>query len=493
MEYKFNEMSLPTVALDAKSGHSSSQAEINGNVPLPHERIANRLLTSTGRIEVTSVEVTENRIQTEGSIMIHCICSDDELFSFDSVATFRHSFEHNGAKPHMKAVVHAELITFNTALVDNSIKLEAVADIQCRLEDNSKRQLLAQQDDIEQKSVSFEYCNLHPVGDQTVRLREEVIAQDAMRIINCEGAAIIREMQLMGESVRVDGILSVTLLSQNADLDFTQTAQNIPFAVDIALETDVVDPLVGKIDTTKIVARSMGSEFGLVSVEAQIKINLFSQSNEKKTVVVDAYNPKNPFDCEKTPVQLLLCKGMVEQKTMLRETVRVDNEDVARPMFASVRPMITGATKSQNGVMVDGVSNITVMYLDENRRAVAVTDEAPFTVELMMPYENVELDAKAICLTATVAGYTKSSIDVNYTLNVTATIFELLDTDIVTGTKPIAEQTSAPAGFVVCFADSDENTYDLAKRLNVTKKELIAGNPRLSDNIKSGEWAVVLR
>lgn len=493
MEYKFNEISLPTVAIDAKAGRSSSQAEINGSIPLPHERVANRLLTSTGRIEVTSVEVTENRIQTEGSIMIHCICSDDELFSFDSVASFRHSFEHLGAKANMKAVVHAELITFNTTLVDNSIKLEAVADIQCRLEDNSMRSLLAMQDDVEQKSTSFEYYRLQPVGDQTVRLREEVIAQDAMRIINCEGAAIIRDMQLMGESVRVDGILSVTLLSQNADLDFTQTAQNIPFAVDIELEVDVTDPLVGKIDTTKIVARSMGSEFGLVSVEAQLKINLYSQVNEKQTVVVDAFDPKNPFECEKTPVQLLLCKGVVEQKTMLRETVHIDNDDVARPVLASVRPIITGATKSQNGVMVDGISNITVMYLDENKRAVAVTDEAPFTVELMMPYEQVELDAKAICLTATVAGYTKSSIDVNYTLNVTATVFELLDTEVVTGTKPITESSSAPAGFVVCFADSDESTYDLAKRLNVTKKELLAGNPTLSDNIKSGEWAVVLR
>lgn len=494
MEYRFNEISLPTVAINAQAGHSASQAQINGSIPLPNDRTANRLLAATGSIETTNVEVAENRIQLEGNIRVHCICSDDELFSFDSVAQFKHSFEHNGAKPNMKAVIHAELISFNPTLGDNAINLDAVADIQCRLEDNSKRQVLGQQDNMEQKCVSYEYCNMKPVGEQTVRLREEVIAQDAMRIVNSEGAAIIRDMQLMGDSIRVDGILSISILSQNADLDFSQTAQNIPFAVDIELESEVNEPtLTGRIDTLKISAREMGSEFGLVTVEAQLKISLFSQSNERGAIVVDAYDPKNPFECEKTPVQLLLCKGTAEQKAMFRETVNIDAGDVSRPIYASVRPIITGATKSDKGVIVDGISNITVMYRDENNRIKSSIDEMPFTIELLTPYENVELDAKVVCLNATVSGFTKSSIDVSYTLNLCATVFELMNTEVVTGANRVQEESTAPTGFVVCFADADESIYELAKRLNVTKKELLAGNPTLNENIKSGEWAVVLR
>ena len=66
MEYRFNEISLPTVAINAQAGHSASQAQINGSIPLPNDRTANRLLAATGSIETTNVEVAENRIQLEG-------------------------------------------------------------------------------------------------------------------------------------------------------------------------------------------------------------------------------------------------------------------------------------------------------------------------------------------------------------------------------------------------------------------------------------------
>lgn len=492
MSIAFSDITIPTTA-----GRSSSQAKIAGSIPLP--RAASAVLLSNGKAIVSETTVSEGKVLSEGKIVLDVICADTEgeLFSFTSEAGFSHTIDCDGAKQGMKAFVIAQIISveMQPASDDESLTLNAVADIMCRVEDNSPKKMLsaAGNTDTELECICESYKKREVVGKAVTRLREDIVANEISSVVYASANAVIRDVQCIVDNARVDGILSLCALCYGKNDKLFRFQQNIPFTADVETDYDNCPNMTGRVEVSDIRVRMTGDEYGLATVDAQLSIELSSSSVKEAQLVVDAFSPSEPFECTKRDIQALLYKETVEQKAICREqftTIR-DMNSYSETAFSDVRPVISCATKTDEGVIVDGIAYVSLIYADGNGGLHSASDELPFSVNIPALYDNIELDAKAICTGINVMGVGESGIDISMTLHITADLYEIRDISIVESVSP-TERRVMQKGFIVCFAEEGETAYDIAKRFNVSRKSLAETNKSMQSVLHHGDKAIVL-
>ena len=116
----------------------------------------------------------------------------------------------------------------------------------------------------------------------------------------------------------------------------------------------------------------------------------------------------------------------------------------------------------------------------------------PFTVKIPAEYDNVEIDVLPVCTSVNIGTAADKGVEISVSMSVTADMYELYDADIVTDTTPRLAN-HVPSSFIICFAGEGETSYDIAKEFGISRKSLTETNQDLSDNLKAGDKAILLR
>ena len=490
MDTVFNEIAIPTAA-----ARSSDQAEIKGSIPLP--RPASRVYSSGGKAVVTNSEVTEGKVLCEGRIVLDIICkgTDDELFAFTATSKFSHSIDCEGAKAGMSAHVTAQLLSIKLTLDGDSLTLDAAADMMCRVEDHSKKTMLCKKDgsDTEVQCIRASYKKCELIGSSTTRLREDIVANDISTAVSANASAVIRDVQIMPDIARVDGILSLNALCKSKDGRFFRFQQNVPFTGDVPTEVDNCTDVAARAEVSDIKLNMMGDEYGLATLEATLALEVMRFTPTELELTVDAFSPETPFECVKRDLQVLQYKETIEQKAICRENITSvsDPKQFKEAVFIDARPFVSSATKGTDCIIVDGIVFTTVLYMDPKGEIQSACDELPFSFNIPTHYDNIELDTSVVCTSANVVGVSSDGIELSCSMHVTADIYELDDISIVEAVKA-TEKKETKHGFIICFAAEGESTYDIAKRFNIKKSCLISENESMQENLHSGDRAIML-
>lgn len=486
-------MIFDDIAIPSTRTRSSETTRITGTVPLPHA--AKRVVMTDGKVNVDNTETSNGKVACGGKVTLNAICEDDDgsLFSFSASADFSHSLDCEGAEAGMQAAVTAQLLSISTTLSGGNLELDAQADIMCRVEDMTQKRMLRGGDSAEMLTQRVSYGMREKVGEVTTRLREDIVANDIASVIYADANALIRDITSVIDTARVDGILNLNALCCAKDGSYIKLRQNIPFTADVQTKYDNCTNLSGNVQVSDIRLRMTEDEYGLATVEAQLSIELFSATPNEIELTVDAFSPTEPFSCVKNDIQLLLYKETVEQKGICKDTVALKNAgDYASEVFCTARPLVSSATKGEGCIIIDGIMAVNLLYTDKSKALCSAVDNLPFSVSVPTEYDNTEIDARPVCTAITVGAVNEKGVEVSIAMHITADIYELRDTGIVSDTEK-CECKCGAKGFVVCFASEGETMYDIAKRFNVSQKDLSAANPDLGKVLHEGDTAVLLK
>ena len=455
MELIWNEISIDRIA-----GGSVSQALAEGNVPAPEGRNIASVLDAQGSVDLTSFEVVPGHVNIEGAVHVEFICTDGDanVYAFTSSAPFKHSLAIEEAKPGMRANLTAVVQTLNATPNSSQIALEAVADISCRLEDPVPMRVMAGLSgvgDLEMKTERVEYTRRADAGGGLIRVREDIAAAGINAVLTASGEAMIRSIELENGDACVSGTLTVSALCADSGGRLSQVVQHIPFEELVAIESASMMPS-GRVSVQSISVRTVGAEFGILSVESIINVELFTPQRSSVTLTLDAYSPSLPFRPATQRVRFMLQGPGASGKQTLRESVEVPEglPDIYRPLYS-------------------------------------FTEDIPFFAQMDAECTAMcDADANVRC-TASIGGGTGHAADVNYTLYIDAEVYRAYETEAVTGIEECAPP-DAPKGIIICFAEEGETLYDIAKRFNISRESLREANPQLKDTITPGQRLVLL-
>ena len=162
-------------------------------------------------------------------------------------------------------------------------------------------------------------------------------------------------------------------------------------------------------------------------------------------------------------------------------TLMLDGQPPARtPLRAALRPVMTEVSRAGGKLNVEGVMETTLMYMTDDSEAPQSyqTEEpfrASFTCELSQP-ESLTLQTSNV----EVVGVTSDRVEVKYILHLSCYDVQLGDEPLVTDVVASPADPPEP-GVLMCFGQSGETLWDIAKRYRVSCESLKRMNPELED------------
>lgn len=491
MELMWNDLDVSRVM-----GSTVSQALVEGSIPMPEGRSAAEVLDSNGQVEVTEAEVQEGKVTLTGRVGVSLVLSGaDGVFAFSSSAAFRHGVAVEGAKPGMNANANAQLQTLDVNLSNNALSLSAMVDIACRVDSAAQLKVLRGirgVEDLELKELPLTLAKKREVADENVRLREEVAAPNVENVLSANATAQVRDVKTDGVNAEVEGTLNVSALCANKDGSLSQLTQSFPFSQSI--ETDASSrALAGTANVAAVNVRPIGEDFGLLAVDAMLGIQLFERQESGCTLPLDAYSPNYSFHCNHEHARLLNYAGTVNARHPVRETVNVPDGmvEVGRVVSCSGRAVITGSAVNGGRLSVEGLLICRVIYASDSNSLYAFTEDLPFLAELPVSApDDAEaiLSANAMCTQFSGAG---RSVELSFAVGLNAELFSLNDANVVTGISE-AEAPDVPHGIIVYFAGAGETLFDVAKRFNISRANLLSLNPVYSESLDEGQRLMLL-
>ncbi len=492
MELQFSDLGATRLVLRA-----TSQALVEGDLPLPEGRQSAEVLCADGGVTITGAAVNEGAATVEGRVRVELICRDgDEVFAFASSAAFRHSLPAPGAKEGMEAEAYATLQTLSVEQA-GTLALSAVLDVECLVLREEPLRVLAGikgAEDLECKQRSYETVRYDVLGQETVRIREDMSVPNIAGVLRASGACQIRDIRVGGDTAVSEGTLTVTALAVGADGKLMQLVQHVP----VTLETEAdaagrnTASAIATAEVESLGLAPIGENSGLMSVEARIAVRVEAPRMETITLPQDAYAPSLPLSCVREEAQLLLRGETACFRFGASETLSIPDgmPECYRVAYCAARPVVTSASVEDGRLAVEGLLFTRVLYQTEGGMLYAFTEDIPFRSENSGAGAFPEARAQVRMVSATASGAGRS-VEFSYTIQISAQPYAVVKTAAVTGMEECPQQ-ACPRGIVIYFAGEGETLFDVGRRFNLPRKRLLDTNPGLSEMLADGQKLVLL-
>ncbi|OQB23571.1 MAG: hypothetical protein BWY11_01762 [Firmicutes bacterium ADurb.Bin182] len=488
MEILYNEASLNRIA-----GSAAAQAMVESDIPLPEaHRDAVRVLDADGSVNVDNVEVLEGRFMLEGSLKVKLICLDTDgtAFAFESSSTFKNTAAVEGAEPGMSYYCKPELLELSCEPMGGSIRLSATVEFICRALDNTPIRTLGGirgANDIEMLTREVNTALEETAGEAVFRMREEIASAGVSNVIAHNSNAAVREVTEQENSAAVEGTLTFNALCSNSEGELTQLVQHLPFGELVDIDPHRRGPLSAKANVEQLTIRPVGDEFGILAVEAQIKVTVNSLSSKSGMLPVDAYSPSRPFICNTDNIDVYRAQEPMQKRVVLRESASVPagSPDIYRIVFAKGRPVVTGSDVINGQMKVEGMLFTTVIYTSDNNGLESFTEDIPFIMDMDVPRNTTDADIDVKCMSVSGSGAGRTA-ELSIVLEVTADPYEIEEVSVVRDAAEGGEQTPV-RGIIVYFAGAGETLFDVAKRFRTTREALREANGDLPEHLSEGQ------
>ena len=491
MELQFSELRPPRLVVQA-----SSQALVEGELPLPEGRQGAEVLCADSSVVLASAAVGEGAVTVEGRVHVELICREgDEVFAFSSNAAFRHSFPAEGAKEGMGAEAHAVLQSF-TVEQSAALTVSAILDVECTVLKQEPLRVLSGikgAEDLECKEEQVETVGTRVLGRESVRIREEISAPNAAAVLCASGVCQVRDVQVGGDTAISEGTLTVTALCVGADGKLFQLVQHVPVTLETALD-EIGEDTAGAFSLAQVEAVSLApmGDSGIMSVEACITVQVEAPRAETAVLPLAAYVPSLPLACTHEQVQLLAKGAPVRFRYGASETLNIPEgmPECSRVVYSTGRAVVTSVSLGDGRLTVEGLLFTRVLYQTEGNILYAFTEDIPFYCETAAPGPFNEARAE-VCVASASASGAGRSVGFTYTLLISAQPYAILPRSVVTGMEE-AEREPVPRGVVIYFAGAGETLFDVGCRFNLSRRRLLETNPGLGETLGDGQKIVLM-
>lgn len=472
------------MGIDTLVGAAVSQTLIDSDIPLPEGRVAARVLCAGTQLGACEAQAQQDAVRASGSLTLLLLCESPsgEAFGFSAATTYVHSVELPGAAEGMAASAQAQVLECTCTAEAGRLHLSAILELSaqaCAPESEPFVTGVSGVDALEVRETPVSSARAVPLGAASVRVREEAAAPAAQRVLLCHGAAQVREVIVEGGAATVEGSLYATLLTASEEGDLTQLIQIIPFTAVLDIPAGAAGAWAeAAVEQISAVAADMS--FGVVDVEALVRVQVYDLARGEGRALLDAYDARGGIVCEQRTVEQLLCGGAEHKRFVFREGVQIPAElpEACRVIYAAATPAVTGMSAREGRLCVDAMVFVHALYQCDGGQLHAFPYDLPLQLELdaaYTPQARVTLQTLSAQLTG--GGRTP---ELMLTLEARATLYERRPLTAAVRVEP-AGTPRAPVGIVIYCAGAGETLWEVGKRFSVPLMRLREWNAALGD------------
>ncbi len=473
-----------------------SQEVIASEIPLPDGRDVSEVLNIYARVFVDSSVCVAGGVRVSGRLMLNCLCRSmiDEVYGFQAQSAFTETIAIEGAAEGQGAEVRAQIVECSATPDTLRLRMHVVLELAAYVTAPVTTPFVTDVSGIpglEKRATTLDVRRNAQLADATLRLREEADANGVIRVLVYHGAAQVISTSFTGASnCEAAGKLIVSLLVETEDHEVRTQLITLPFTCSFDAPYQSGARADCAVESLSAVAADIS--FGVIDVEATLRIRLFGTETAQCDVLLDAYAPEAALGC-RTAVLHPLYFGGCEQKTVtISESVRIPDgqPDAMRGVYAAVTPVVTGLFARDGALSADVMLLIGVVYRCDAGRLHTCKEEIPVTIAFDAPF-TPDAQVYARTLSATVSGSGRM-LELTAAMEGTALLYE---TQTVTLVTAMTEET-APcpySGVLIYCASADETLWDVGKRFGVSLASLRQWNGELTEPLAEGQAVVLLK
>ncbi len=482
-----------------------TQVKIEQKYDMPEG--AKKVVGVTSRVYLRNNEIKDNDVVMTGDMVVRIVYIN-EFEKYDSkeiVEAFERKIFVKDIDMFINVMCAMDLMDCKWGIENNIINISSIASVNLKGVRENNIQIVSDLDgDVEVRKNENHILMFDSLIKENFEI-EETIELDK----NCEGVlgvdlnACIKDVICNEGKISVKGVVSVNMMgvkmSEDGSMPYS-TTYDIDFSKSITVPGILPDDVVGgdiSVSTCEMKIENNGKGASLILSMGMI-FNGISYMNKKFSMVTDAISFDKELSFENINVEY---SQMLPQANTMVDIENNINVPSSIPYISKVlstdgvRVVGLNIVAGEDKISVEGIISANVLIENEEHMTYSYLAEAPF--QFNMRLEGVTSDYKVEAAVSPMLFNVKARrgvellIDAKIAVSVVAKARKIITMmNSITVGKDKVDDGSAIRIYIV---GEKEELWDVAKRTNLSSKELIRQNPNLENGCNSGEKVVVYR
>lgn len=462
-----------------------------------------KILSVSSDVIVSKVEALTGEAKVSGKVnyKVLFLNHDNAICSLDYYSDFTESIGSSDVSDKSIIFARAKVIDTDSSNNKDSIKLQAVVDIDLYGVDMTDKEVLVSADNALTKCEMQETSRHIAYIDKMFDINETYEANcNVDKILVFDATAVLNNVKVGEGAITVQGEASVSITYESEGKIVNKNIR-MPYSEEIA------EKCVNTLSRANMFVTVASSKLILAGVEdnnvMKIELTLRMEGNvfdiEKSSVVTDIFSCDCELKTERMTVKSLRDVGYrcVEERISGETTIDSDMNGIKRIIATSVAKNIMTNTVVRKGeVQVDGLINTSVIYEEEEGAYNSVLLELPYTVNIPLDCVNENDDVEVNVVVLNVASRVKRDrdIDVIAELGIEIAVLRKYENNIITGVECVGEKINTHKTISVYFVREGDTVWDAVKGIGMSEENLALQNADIDfANLKEGDRIVAFR
>ena len=498
------------VNMERLIGTNQMQTMVEGEITLPGGLREEAKVLHVGCMTVlNSSEALSDRVNVDGKVVFHVLYTQgdpNKILSIEASADFSQSMEIVGVLPKMLTLTEAAIEHTEAACYNGRMTLKAILRLATRLLSPMPVSVVTgikEVDGLEMRTQTLPVKRMISHGSGTHFLREEFELSDALQVRDTLfGTARAFVTDISGGQSRANITGNVELEVYHAS-DFlnrplVMTHHSIPFEYAVDLSGAAGDALEGDVSVldVAVVSQENGGDNRILRCEIQLMGSVRSDVMERVTILEDAYTTLGN-DLKMTTNRIVFRDG--NNRGQAAESGKLmlmlpEGSPASRTVLAGfATPIITGAEQLGGRLSVEGILEITLLYMtDDSKAPITLAMEEAFQTTFALKTDTVDFLNLEIS-DINVSGITSDRVEMKYILHARVNGITTQLRPIITDIEQIAAITNG-GGIALYYAQPGEGLWDIARHYRIKQEQLLSLNPDLKENeLQPGQSIMVFK
>lgn len=484
------------------------QTQVDESISLPEEMrtgamydTAIEVLDYSADVTVDNCRAESGKINVDGRIRIRAVLLDEreKPYAFNAEVHFENSSVAEGVDSGMEADVQTSIKSLSLRGAGGSqLAMSALVELEFNVSSSGPLKVLSGISgiaDLEIKTVSVAAGRRVELANETVRLSEEIASDGADDVLIYNALVSIRDTNIENGKACINGIVTLNALCRNDDGELIQLVRNIPFRESIEMNGGA-EEIFTSAQIENLSVRALGTEFSLISFEADVRFRVYGMRRGRMEIPVDAFSPSMNFNCLIQKVSVLNSEGGSCIQHSVRENLTVPDgmPDIFTALNASVCPIVTSVGFANGEMQAEGLLSTRFIYRSSQNKLYSFVEEVPFSFTMAIPSgaDKVKL---ALNVQPNVTGGGGRTAQVSYSIDASAEFMSVASFSAVAGIAEvdadIGDETK-PKGIIIYNACDGETTFDVARRFGIPSSKIASLNKELGDTYKDGDKLILI-